>query len=45
MIGYTADSNYVVTGLSSKTTYTFTVEARDGAGNLTAGNPVTTTTD
>ncbi|MGW6918961.1 carbohydrate binding domain-containing protein [Kitasatospora sp. NPDC054939] len=35
-----------VTGLAAKTSYTFTVRARDGAGNTSpVSNPVTVTTD
>lgn len=33
-IAYTANPNFVVTGLTSKTNYTFAVKARDAASNL-----------
>ncbi|HKX31330.1 MAG TPA: carbohydrate-binding protein [Blastocatellia bacterium] len=44
-IAETAGTNFTVSGLSSGTSFTFTVRARDGAGNLSAvSNAVTATT-
>ncbi len=39
-------TNYVVTGLSASTTYSFTIQAKDGSGNFSASsNAVSVTTD
>ncbi len=44
-IGTTTANSFVVTGLSASTTYTFTVKAKDAAGNLSAeSNAVNVTT-
>ncbi|MEN3608655.1 discoidin domain-containing protein [Plantactinospora sp. ZYX-F-223] len=46
VLGSPTGTSYQVTGLHPATSYTFTVVARDGAGNVSApSNPVTVTTD
>lgn len=45
LIGSTASTSYTVTSLTPSTTYTFTVKAKDAAGNVsTASNSVNVTT-
>ncbi|UFH32523.1 M12 family metallo-peptidase [Chryseobacterium sp. C-71] len=45
LIGNTASTNYTVTSLTPSTTYSFTVRAKDAAGNVsTASNTATVTT-
>jgi len=45
LIGSTASTTYTATGLSPSTTYSFTVKAKDAAGNIsTASNTATVTT-
>lgn len=45
LLGSTASTSYNVTGLSASTTYTFTVKAKDAAGNISAAsNAVSVTT-
>jgi chitodextrinase len=45
LLGSTATSTYAVTGLMASTTYTFTVKAKDAAGNISvASNTVSVTT-
>ena len=45
LLGSTANSSYNVTGLSASTNYTFTVKAKDAAGNISvASNAVSVTT-
>ena len=45
LIGSTTTANlFSVTGLTSSTTYTFNVKAKDAAGNITSSNTVTITT-
>ncbi|MBY9078826.1 fibronectin type III domain-containing protein [Paenibacillus sp. HN-1] len=45
IVGSTTTTNYVVTGLTANTLYTFIVKARDAAGNVsTASNSVSVTT-
>lgn len=41
----TSSTSATITGLSPNTTYTFTVKARDAAGNVSAAATVTATTD
>ncbi|MGX4585319.1 alpha/beta fold hydrolase [Paenibacillus chitinolyticus] len=45
LLAYTAETNYTVTGLVSKKSYTFTIKARDAAGNVAPSNPLTVTTN
>lgn len=46
LAGTTSQSSYTVTGLNANTSYTFTVKAKDAAGNRSgASNPVTVTTE
>lgn len=45
LLGTTSSSTYAVTGLTPATTYTFTVKAKDAAGNISAAsNAVSVTT-
>jgi hypothetical protein len=45
LIGFTASTTYTVNSLSPSTTYSFTVRAKDAAGNIsTASNTATVTT-
>lgn len=45
LVGSTASTTYTVTSLSPSTTYSFTVKAKDAAGNIsTASNTATVTT-
>lgn len=45
LIGSTASTTYTVTGLTASTTYSFTVNAKDAAGNISpASNSVSVTT-
>jgi len=45
LLGSTASTNYAVTGLTASTTYSFTVKAKDAAGNVSvASNAVSVTT-
>ena len=45
LLGSTASTSYSVTGLSASTTYSFTVKAKDAAGNISpASNAVSVTT-
>jgi len=43
-IGSVAGATYNVTGLTQNTQYTFTVKAKDAAGNIASGTAVTVTT-
>jgi len=46
LIGSSANTSYSVTGLTSNTSYTFTVRAKDAAGNVSGdSNSVNVTTD
>jgi hypothetical protein len=45
LLGNTSTPGYVVTGLSPETAYTYTVEAVDAAGNISAQASVDVTTD
>ncbi|MFC7443188.1 chitinase [Laceyella putida] len=46
LAGTSSQASYTVTGLSANTSYTFTVKAKDAAGNRSgASNSVTVTTD
>ncbi|WP_052339257.1 glycoside hydrolase family 9 protein [Gorillibacterium massiliense] len=46
LAGSTSGTTFTVTGLTAATSYTFTVKAKDAAGNFsTASNAVTVTTD
>ncbi|GGC89632.1 metalloprotease Fpp1 [Flavobacterium lutivivi] len=45
LLGSTSSTNYAVTGLTASTTYSFTVKAKDAAGNVSvASNAVSVTT-
>ena len=45
LLGTTASTSYVVSGLTASTTYSFTVKAKDAAGNVSAAsNAVSVTT-
>ncbi|OWP84032.1 secretion protein [Flavobacterium davisii] len=45
LIGSTATTTYNVTGLTASTSYTFTIKAKDAAGNISnASNAITVTT-
>jgi len=44
LIGNTTQTTYVVTGLTAMTSYSFTVKAKDTAGNVSMGAQVSTTT-
>src|SRR5690348_11015703 len=45
LLGTTNTKNYQVNGLTSETTYTFTVKAKDTAGNRSVGASLIRTTD
>ncbi|QTD36306.1 fibronectin type III domain-containing protein [Polaribacter batillariae] len=46
VVGNTANTNFTVSGLTANTTYSFTVRAKDEAGNVSsASNSITITTD
>ncbi|WP_117211705.1 glycoside hydrolase family 9 protein [Allorhizocola rhizosphaerae] len=44
LVGTTPNTTFTVTGLSGATTYTFTIRARDAAGNTSPPSPPTTVT-
>jgi chitodextrinase len=44
VVGTTSGTSFNVTGLAGNTTYTFTVRARDAAGNVSAASPGRTVT-
>ena len=45
LLGSTSSASYAVSGLSASTTYSFTVKAKDAAGNISAAsNAVSVTT-
>ncbi len=44
MVGTVSGTTYRATGLSASTSYTFTVRARDAAGNVSAASPALTVT-
>jgi chitodextrinase len=44
LVGNTAGTSFTATGLSAATTYTFSVRARDAAGNVSAASPGRTVT-
>ncbi|WP_438435261.1 fibronectin type III domain-containing protein [Gorillibacterium sp. sgz500922] len=44
LVGSTTATSFVVTGLTAKTAYSFTVKARDAAGNVSASSNVVTVT-
>ena len=44
LLGSTASTNYAVSGLSASTAYTFSVKAKDAAGNVSASSNVVSVT-